>query len=78
MVEFEIRLHDKQRLAYFPRELKKILGTDVTAIANCVTVVLFEKGTDIREVIESLKIVQLDLQQKLRIKEKKAEQLVTA
>lgn len=70
MVEFDLTLHDKQRLAYFPRELKKILGREVTAVANCVTVVLFEKGTDIKEVLESLQIVESHLKLKLKVEKK--------
>lgn len=62
MVEFRIKIHPKQRLAYIPQELFELLGSEVYAIPNRKGVFLFPKGVDPRLVLESLRIIERDLE----------------
>lgn len=71
MVEFDLKVHPKQRTMYIPKELVKIIGTEPTAIPNAFTILLFKKDEDIQKVIGSLEIILQDLkfQQKVTTEE---------
>ena len=64
MVEFEIRVHPKQKLAYFPKVIIKTLGTELKAVPNAKAMVLYPKEADLKTVIKSLKIILQDLELK--------------
>jgi hypothetical protein len=62
MVKFKLKVHPEQGLMYIKEELREILGHNVIAIPNAKTVVMFTEGEDIQKVIDSLKIIQMDLE----------------
>jgi hypothetical protein len=62
MVKFKLKVHPEQGLMYIKEELREILGNNVIAIPNAKTVVMFTEGEDIQKVIDSLKIIQMDLE----------------
>jgi hypothetical protein len=72
MVEFSIRLHQKQRLAYIPQELAKMLGANIKASANCVAVLMYPEGTKPEDVLRSLDIIAMDLKQKIDLQKRRA------
>ncbi|MCL1977405.1 MAG: hypothetical protein FWG55_04790 [Candidatus Bathyarchaeota archaeon] len=60
-MEFEIKIHEKQHLAYIPKVLYKILGTNVKAVPNRAAILLFSEKTTMDEALTSLDIIKADL-----------------
>jgi len=67
MVEFRIKVHPTQRIAYFPREITEALGYDLRATADRVTMVLWPKNARLEDVVKSLRIVLADLEHALEL-----------
>jgi hypothetical protein len=62
MVEFEIKVHPEQRLAYIPRQIVKALGTKLKMLPNLKAAVLYPEDATPQDVIRSLQIILQDLQ----------------
>jgi hypothetical protein len=62
MVEFRVRIHPRQKLAYIPRELAEILGQRVKAVPNRGAVLFYPESADPKIVLESLDIIKRDLE----------------
>lgn len=77
MVEFDIKIHEKQRLAYIPRQVVKALGLNLKLVADFKAAVLYPEGTDPQVVADSLNIIMQDLELRARTateeRERKAE-----
>ena len=71
MVEFEIKVHPEQRLAYFPRIIVKEFGTKLKLLPNKNAAVLYNENASPDEVLASLRIIMEDI--KLRARKKEAE-----
>jgi hypothetical protein len=61
-LELRIKINQKERLAYIPKALFQILGTNVRAAPNRTAVLLFSDKTTIDEALRSLEIIKADLQ----------------
>ncbi len=61
-MELRIKINQKERLAYIPKALFQILGTNVRATPNRAAVLLFSDKTTIEEALRSLEIIKADLQ----------------
>ena len=61
MVEFRVKIHEKQRLAYIPQEVVKSLGLELCLVPNFKSAVLYSKDSDLKRVIQSLEIIIADL-----------------
>jgi hypothetical protein len=72
MVEFKIKIHPEQRLAYIPRQLVETLGFRLKAVPNSVAVLLFSENADPEDVIKSLQIIKAELLHTLALKQKGA------
>jgi len=72
MVEFKVKIHPEQRLAYIPRQLVEILGFRLKAVPNSVAVLLFPENADPQDVIKSLQIIKTELLHNLMLREKGA------
>jgi len=72
MVEFKIKIHPEQRLAYIPRQLVETLGFRLKAVPNSVAVLLFPENADPQDVIKSLQIIKTELLHTLALKQKGA------
>jgi hypothetical protein len=72
MVEFKIKIHPEQRLAYIPRQLVETLGFRLKAVPDTTAVLLFPENADPQDVIESLQIIKAELLHTLAIKQKDA------
>jgi len=70
MVEFKIRLNEKTRSAYIPKELANLLGNDITAIGNRTAVLFYPEGTRIEDILRSLEIITDDLKHAKDLQEK--------
>lgn len=61
-MELRIKINQKQRLAYIPKALFEMLGTNVRASPNRAAVLLFSEKTTIDEALRSIEIIRTDLQ----------------
>ena len=61
-MELRIKINQKERLAYIPKALFQILGTNVRATPNRAAVLLFSDKTTIDEALRSIEIIKADLQ----------------
>jgi len=62
MVEFKIRIHPEQHLAYIPKEIAETLGRQVKAVPNRTAVLLYPENISIKQVIKSTRIILQDLE----------------
>jgi len=72
MVEFELKIHEKQGTAYIPKEIREALGTELTAVPNRAAVLLYPKHMPIEDIVKSLALIKEDLEHGVAL-EKKAE-----
>lgn len=68
MVEFKIRINPEQRLAYIPKEIYEVLGSELRAVADGTAVILYPENVAIEDVLESLEIIQANLKHALKLK----------
>jgi len=61
MVQFKIKINEKQKLAYIPKEIVEALGFKLVAVPNAKTLLLYPEGSDLEDVIASTEIIIQDL-----------------
>ena len=69
-MELKIKINRKQRLAYIPKSLYRILGPDVICSPNRAAVLMFSSDISIDDVLRSLDIIKADLQHGKSLQEK--------
>ncbi|OLD02456.1 MAG: hypothetical protein AUJ07_08685 [Crenarchaeota archaeon 13_1_40CM_3_53_5] len=69
MVEFDVPINEKQRVAYIPKVLIEVFGHRVKILPNTRAAIIYAEGTPPEQVLESLAIIQQDLE--LRVKRPK-------
>jgi len=57
MVEFLLKVHEKQGTAYIPKEIREEFGLRLKLQPNAEAGALYSEGADLRRVIESLKLI---------------------
>ena len=62
-MDFDIIIHPQQRVAYIPKKLYEILGTDVKALPNTKAVIFYNSKTTHEELIASVKMLLVMLEQ---------------
>jgi len=70
LVEFRIKVNPEQRLAYIPKEIFEVLGSDLKAVGNRTAVIFYPESATIKDVLISLKIIRADLRHALQLEEK--------
>ena len=60
-MDLEIKINEKQRLAYIPKSIFAILGPVAKATPDRVAVLLCNKQTSIDDLLTSLDIIKADL-----------------
>jgi hypothetical protein len=70
MVEFKLKINEKQGTAYFPKEIREILGTKLKGIPNAAAMLLYPEGTDQKDVLKSIDIIRSDLEHQINMIEK--------
>jgi len=75
LVEFELKLHPKQRLVYLPKELANLLGRNIRASANCVAVLMYPENIELKDILKSIEIIQLDLKHKISLEGRTSQSL---
>jgi len=60
---------------YVPKAIRDAFGRETRLIPNAKAVVMFPEGTDYEDVLESLKIIKMDIKHRLNMqrKQKQAE-----
>src|SRR2546426_3688085 len=66
MVEFDVPINRRQRLLYMPKVLCQSLGFRLKIVPNNKSAVIFPAGEPLGRVLDSLRIIQQDLE--LRVK----------
>jgi hypothetical protein len=61
MVEFNIKVHPKQRQAYIPKEIVEALGLRLKVKPNRYAMVVYPENADPALVIKSLEVLLADL-----------------
>jgi len=61
MVEFRIKIHEKQLLARIPRILARTFGFVWSIMPDTKAAVIYSEGTDLEDVIASLDILMQEL-----------------
>ena len=69
-MDFELKIHKKQRTMYIPKELLNALGTEVTATPDRSSVFLYPKGLSTKDAIRSLEAIKEDLEHKVELQER--------
>ena len=72
MVEFDIKIHPKQRLAYIPKEIIQTLGFQLKIIPNLKAAVVYPANENPERILKSLEVILADL--KLRLEDQKQNQ----
>ena len=62
MVDFRIKIHPEQRLTRIPKILTENFGTLWTLVPNRDAAVIFAESADLSTVLESLRIIEQELQ----------------
>ena len=68
MVEFKIKVHPEQRLAYIPKEIYEVFGSNWKAVANYYAAVIYREDATLSDVIKSLEIILADLKHRIKTK----------
>jgi bifunctional DNA-binding transcriptional regulator/antitoxin component of YhaV-PrlF toxin-antitoxin module len=66
MVKFQVRANPSGQY-YFPKEVREELGRKLDLICNAKTAVIFNAETSLDTVLQSLEIIQKDLQHRLHL-----------
>jgi len=72
MVKFGINLN-KQGYGSIPKELRDMWGRRLEVIPNNTAGILYKKGTDMRDILVSLRILEQDIEHRIAQEEKKKE-----
>lgn len=69
MTKFTIK-RGSQGHYYFPKELQEIAGKEADALANALTITVWNKDAEIDDVIDSVKIILQDLELRKKLEDK--------
>jgi len=73
MVEFQIKIHPKQRLCYIPKEIVEAMGLRFKIVGNRAALVMYPEKTSLMDVVKSLEILLADFQHALAMQENSKE-----
>jgi hypothetical protein len=70
MVEFKIRVHPRQRLAYIPKEIVDALGIRLRAVPNLSGIFVYPENLPPEQALNSMKAIYMHFKQETKIKRK--------
>jgi len=73
MVEFNIKVHEKQGTAYLPKEIRKAFGTQLKLLPNAEAGLLYREDARLETVLKSLQVIKQDLENRIETKQQKAD-----
>jgi hypothetical protein len=71
MVELKTKL-TKGGMLYVPQEIRECFGREMRIITNCVAALLFPSNADYKDVLTSIQLIQLEIEHRLKLREKQA------
>jgi len=66
MVKFKVKANPSGQY-YFPKEVRAELGNELTLICNTKTALVFSEDTPLNIVLQSVRMILKDLQQRLQM-----------
>lgn len=78
MVEFDIKVNEKQHVAYIPREVIDALGLNLKLVGNRVSAVIYPEQASLADVVRSLRILLADFEHALDIQQETTSKLPEA
>lgn len=69
MVELRTKITESGVL-YIPKELRDAFGREMKIVTNCTAALFFPANAEYQDVIKSVKIIMLDLEQRDEMKKK--------
>jgi hypothetical protein len=72
MVEFKIKVHPQQRLAYIPKEIVDALGIRLRAVPNLSGIFVYPENLPPEQALNSMKAIYRHFKQETEIKRKTA------
>ena len=70
MVEFDLKINEKQGSAYFPKEVRKEFGLRLKLFPNSCAGIIYPEDMDPQDVLESVKGLMKELKRKIEKKDK--------
>jgi len=71
MVKFKVKANPSGQY-YFPKEVRTELGKELALICNTKTALIFSENTPLNIVLQSIQIIEQDLQQRLQMQKEEA------
>ena len=68
MVEFLIKINEKQRLAYIPKEIVNAMGTTLKIKPNQFAMIAYPDGVDLEHVIKSVEFLLEEMKRQKEVK----------
>jgi hypothetical protein len=72
MVDFKIRIHPEERLAYIPKEICEAMGFELKATPDRRAVLLYPAAATLEDTLRSVDAIREDLKHALEIRNKTA------
>lgn len=69
MVELKSKMTESG-VFYVPKNIRAVFGREMKLIPNASAVVMFPAGTDYEDVLESMKIIAMDIKHRLNMQQK--------
>jgi hypothetical protein len=68
-LEYEIKAGPQGHF-YIPKRIRETLGTELKVIPNAKAAIFFPSNVSLEDVLQSLKIIRLDLEHRLKMQQK--------
>lgn len=62
MVEFELKVNEKQNTIYVPKWMREAWGHNLKIRPNLISGILYPSNVPLEDVLKSLKVITLDLE----------------
>jgi bifunctional DNA-binding transcriptional regulator/antitoxin component of YhaV-PrlF toxin-antitoxin module len=69
MVELKTKV-SKGGVLYVPNEIREAFGREMKVIVNCVAALFFPANADYKDVLESLRLIELEIHHRMKLMEK--------
>jgi len=69
MVELKTKV-SKGGVLYVPSEIREAFGREMKVIVDCVAALFFPASADYKDVLDSLKLIELEIEHRLKLRDK--------
>lgn len=71
MVEFDLKVNEKQGTVYLAKEIRAALGTELKAVPNLQGIFVYPKGLTPEQALSSIKAIYEHIKQEVNLEKKK-------